>query len=174
MTKEAAMGTERHDLVVTRVVDAPVEELWRAWTDPDLVKQWWGPEGFTAPVARMDVREGATSLVAMRSPEGQDLYNTWTYEAVDPPNRLVFTTRFADRDGKAVDPSVQGLPSEMPNEVRTEVVLRDQGGSTELTVTEYDWPAGQMMEMSRMGLEQTLDKLTALLTSSGDEPDGSR
>ena len=122
----------------------------------------------------MDVREDATSLVAMRSPEGQDLYNTWTYEAVDPPNRLVFTTRFADRDGKAVDPSVQGLPSEMPNEVRTEVVLRDQGGSTELTVTEYDWPAGQMMEMSRMGLEQTLDKLTALLTSSGDGPDGSR
>ena len=47
------------DLVVTRVIDAPVEQVWKAWTDPELVKQWWGPDGFTCPLARIDFREAA-------------------------------------------------------------------------------------------------------------------
>jgi uncharacterized protein YndB with AHSA1/START domain len=157
------VSTDRRDLVVTRVFDAPLREVWRAWTDPESVKRWWGPQGFTAPVARMDVREGGTSLVSMRSPEGQDMYNTWTYEAVEPEKRLVYTVRFADQDGNAVDPAAQGLPAEMPGEVRNEVVFKDLGERTEITVTEYDWPVGQMMEMSRMGLEQTLDKMAGLL-----------
>lgn len=70
--------TKTRDLVVTRVFDAPVERAWKAWSDSEHVKRWWGPEGFTSPVARMDFREGGTSLVCMRSSEGQDFYNTWT------------------------------------------------------------------------------------------------
>jgi uncharacterized protein YndB with AHSA1/START domain len=77
-TSDPTPSTTRHDLIITRVIDAPVERVWKAWTDPDQVMRWWGPTGFTAPVASMEVREGGTSLVAMRSPEGQDLYNTWT------------------------------------------------------------------------------------------------
>jgi uncharacterized protein YndB with AHSA1/START domain len=158
------MGTGTSDLVVTRTFDAPVDEVWEAWTEPDLVTRWWGPQGFTSPVAKMDVREGGTSLVAMRSPDGQDMYNTWTYEAVEPHTRMVFSTRFADEHGTVVDPAGLGLPPDMPSEVRTEVLFEDLGGRTRLTVTEYDWPAGQMKEMSRLGLEQTLDKMAAILT----------
>ncbi|HYZ11427.1 MAG TPA: SRPBCC domain-containing protein [Actinomycetota bacterium] len=164
------MATETHDLVATRTLDAPVEQVWSAWTEPELVMEWWGPHGFTAPVAKMDVRVGATSLVAMRSPEGQDLYNTWTYEAVEPGRRLVFVTRFADQDGTAIDPTAQGLPPEMPSEVRTEVRFEELGARTEVTVTEYEWPAGRMMEMSKMGLEQTLDKMAELLAGSRSDP----
>jgi uncharacterized protein YndB with AHSA1/START domain len=157
------MGTETSELVVTRTLDAPVDRVWVAWTEPDLVRQWWGPQGFTAPVAKMDVREGGTSLVAMRSPEGPELYNTWTYEAVEPQERIVFVTRFADQEGNSVDPAAQGLPPDMPSELRSEVRFEDLGGRTKVTITEYDWPPGQMKEMSKMGLEQTLDKMTALL-----------
>ena len=75
------MSTEpkKRDLVVTRVFGAPVEQAWKAWVDPEYVMQWWGPEGFTCPVAKMDFREGGTSLVCMRAPKefgGQDMYNT--------------------------------------------------------------------------------------------------
>ena len=55
--------TKTRDLVVTRIFDAPVEQVWKAWSDPDQVMRWWGPHGFTAPVAKMDFREGGTSLV---------------------------------------------------------------------------------------------------------------
>src|SRR5215217_4010218 len=76
-------GTKR-DLVVNRVFDAPIEQVWHAWTDPEHVMSWWGPTGFTSPIARMDFREGGTSLVCMRSPERHDLYNTWTYREILP------------------------------------------------------------------------------------------
>lgn len=68
-------NVKKKDLVVTRVFDALVDLVWKAWTDPEQVMRWWGPEGFTSPVAMIDFREGGTSLVCMRSPEGQDFYN---------------------------------------------------------------------------------------------------
>ena len=58
------------NLVVTRVFDAPAENVWRAWSDAEMVKLWWGPTGFTCPFARIDFREGATSLVCMRASLG--------------------------------------------------------------------------------------------------------
>jgi uncharacterized protein YndB with AHSA1/START domain len=76
-----------YNVEVTRTVAAPVATAYAAWTESDLVKQWWGPTGFTCPVARMDVREGGVSLVAMRAPAefgGGDLYNTWAYSLVVP------------------------------------------------------------------------------------------
>ena len=68
-------NVKKKDLVVTRVFDALVDLVWKAWTDPEQVMRWWGPEGFTSPVAMIDFREGETSLVCMRPPEGQDFYN---------------------------------------------------------------------------------------------------
>ena len=56
------------DLEVVREFDAPPEAVWRAWVDPALVGRWWGPKGFTCPLARMDVREGGVARVCMRSP----------------------------------------------------------------------------------------------------------
>ena len=162
------MTTEpkKHDLVVTRVFDAPLTQVWKAWSEPGLMMRWWGPTGFTCPVAKMDFREGGTSLVCMRAPRdfgGQDYYNTWTYEKIVPMKRFVYILRFADPDGRIMDPAGQGLSSDIPKEARHEVAFNDLGnGKTEVTVTEYGWTAGQMMEMSRMGLEQCLDKMAAL------------
>jgi uncharacterized protein YndB with AHSA1/START domain len=150
----------RHDMVITRVFDAPVERVWQAWTDPEQVMRWWGPTGFTAPVARMDVREGGTSLVAMRSPQGQDLYNTWTYRTVEPGRRLEFVHRFADEAGNQRDPAELGLPAEIPREVPHTLTFTAVGdGRTELTVTEYGCPSEQIAGFSRAGMEQVLDKL---------------
>ena len=157
---------ERRDLVVTRTFNAPAEQIWKAWIDPELVMRWWGPNGFACPIAKMDFREGGTSLVCMRAPKvlgGRDHYNIWTYEAIVPMKRFVYVLRFADQDGNGMDPLEQGLPPEMPKEVRSEVVFRELAEDrTEMVVTEYDWPVGPMMEMSRLGLEQCLDKMGAL------------
>jgi uncharacterized protein YndB with AHSA1/START domain len=163
------MSTEsrKEDLVITRVLDAPVEAVWRAWVEPELVMQWWGPEGFTSPSAEMDVREGGVSLVCMRAPQelgGQDSYNTWTYSRIVPHERFEFVSRFSDENGVTIDPSAAGLPPDMPAEVRTLVTFKDLGeGRTEVTVTEFDWPVGQMRGMSRLGMEQCLDKMAAML-----------
>lgn len=161
---------ETRNLVFERVFDAPVDRVWKAWTDPEDVKAWWGPQGFSCPVAKLDVREGGASLVAMRAPAefgGQDTYNTWTYRRVEPLKELEYLAEFADEKGNKLDPSALNLPPGMPAETLFRVTFQDLGdGRTALNVTEFDWPVGQMMEMSKMGMESSLDKMEALFADA--------
>jgi uncharacterized protein YndB with AHSA1/START domain len=157
-------GTAHRDLVVTRDFDAPVERAWHAWTEPELVMRWWGPRGFTSPLARMDVREGGTSLVCMRSPQGQDLYNTWAYTEIVPLQRIEFIQNFSDQDGTKVEPAQIGLPADLPQDVRTLVELTPVGDhKTALRVTEFGYASAHVLELSKMGLEQCLDKMADVL-----------
>jgi uncharacterized protein YndB with AHSA1/START domain len=162
---QTSKSGEKRDLVFNRVFDAPVERVWKAWTDPEHVRRWWGPTGFTCPVAKMDFRVGGVSLVCMRAPKefgGQDMYSIWTYTKIAPPREIEYLHHFADKDGNRIAPATMGLPPDMPDEVRNLVSFKVVGGNkTELTVTEYDWPVGQMMEMSQKGMEQCLDKMAA-------------
>lgn len=125
--------------------------------------QWWGPAGFTCPLARMDVREGGTSLVCMRSPEYGEHYSTWHYQQIVPMERIEYIHNLADKDGQKVEPGALGLPPDFPQDQRHVVILSAlNDNQTEMTITEYDWTVGQMMEMSRMGMEQCLDKMAVL------------
>jgi uncharacterized protein YndB with AHSA1/START domain len=151
------------DIVVTRRFGVPVERVWVAWTDSDHVRRWWGPRGFDCPVAEMDVREGSRSLVCMRSPEGTEFYNTWTYALVRPPERLEFEMGFADASGAALDPADLGLPPDIPHPVRHVVTMTEVAGGTELTVTEFGYTTEQTYQISKAGLEQCLDKMAEAL-----------
>src|SRR5437762_2014697 len=70
MTKNTVNEKER--MVITRVFDAPRALVWKAWTDPQYVMQWWGPKGFTAPFCKIDFRVGGKFLCCMKSPDGQE------------------------------------------------------------------------------------------------------
>jgi len=156
---------DQADVVVTRVVDASPERVWQGWVDPEDVKQWWGPTGFSAPVARMDVREGGVSLVAMRAPDGSDFWNTWTYDVVQPGRRLEFRMAFADADGRRVTPAEAGLPAEIPEDVHHVVELSAEGeGRTRVTVTEHGYVSGPIRDMSQAGQEQVMDKFAAVVS----------
>ena len=159
------MSTEpkKHDLTFTRVFDAPIEQVWRAWTDPEYVRQWWGPDGFTAPMARINFREGETSLVCMSSPQFGEHYSTWHYQKIVPLERSKYVHNLADKEGNKVDPVAMGMPPDFPQDQRHAVTFKAvDEDKTELTVTEYGWTAGQMMELSRLGMEQCLDKMAAI------------
>lgn len=162
--EKTMQSTNKQDLVITRVFDAPTELVWRAWSEPEYVVQWWGPDGFTAPFARIDFREGATSFVCMSSPQFGDHYSLWHYQKIVPMQRIEFTHTLADKDGNAVDPTQVGMPPDFPRDQRQMVELKDLGnGQTQVTVTEYGWTVGQMMELSRMGMEQCLKKMAVSL-----------
>lgn len=89
------------ELVLTRIINAPREKLYRCWTEPALLKQWFCPRPWTTPVIETDVRPGGSSLFVMRSPEGQDFPNRGIYLDVVKNERLVFTDAFV----KAWEPS---------------------------------------------------------------------
>jgi uncharacterized protein YndB with AHSA1/START domain len=161
-----ATETKKLDFSVTRTFNAPIDQVWRAWSESDLVKRWWGPTGFTCPIADMDFREGGTSLICMRAPQeygGQELYNTWSYRQIVPLERIEFDMGFVDKDGNRHRPADLGLPPDIPNEVRHVITFKPLGDNrTEMTVTERGYESAQTVEMSKAGLEQCLDKMAAL------------
>jgi uncharacterized protein YndB with AHSA1/START domain len=152
-----------YDVVVTRVFDAPIDRVWGAWRDPEQVKKWWGPAGFTCPLAEMDFREGGTSLVCMRAPAeygGQDMYSTWTYTTIVPNQRIEYIFNFADKNGGKLSPAEAGIEAGVPEDGHHVVRFRDLGGArTELTVTEHGYTTEQARDVSRAGLEQCVDKM---------------
>ena len=154
------------DVVVTRVFDAPVEEVWKAWVDAEKVMRWWGPTGFTSPVARIDFRVGGKSLVCMRAPKefgGQDMYNTWTYQKITPYESIEFIFHFSDKDGNKVDPASMGVPPGVPAEVPHVITFKRLGDrKTEMTVRESGYSSEQGVAISKAGLEQCLDKMALL------------
>ena len=162
--------TKTRNVVVNRVIDAQVDQVWKAWSDSNYVKQWWGPTGFTCPVAEMDFREGGTSLLCMRAPKefgGLDMYNTWTYSQIIPMERIEFIHKFTDQNGNQVDPAELGIPPGVPYEVRHVIMFKALNkAQTELTVTEFGYISDQAHDISKAGMEQCVDKLSAIFAKS--------
>lgn len=163
---EPTGNLKKEDLVVTRIIDAPVELVWKAWTEPEHVMRWWGPKYYTSPTCKIDLREGGKFIFCMRAPKdqgGQDMYTAGVYQKIVPMERLEFTQSMADKDGNKIDPTQAGMPPDFPKEIRTTIVFKAKGNMTELTITEYDWPVSQMYVYSLAGLHQSIDKLAEAL-----------
>jgi uncharacterized protein YndB with AHSA1/START domain len=155
------------DLVVDRVVDAPVEQVWQGWTDPEYVEQWWADEGFTMSRVEMDVREHGTSLICIHSPEeDEDYCSTWTYHGIQPQRRLEFIAGYSDVDYNKADPAewgVEGVPMEVPTEVRFEPIGQ---GRTRVTYVEHGHISEEECEPLRQVIGQALDRMAALFETA--------
>jgi uncharacterized protein YndB with AHSA1/START domain len=158
------------DVVARRTYAVPVEVVWAAWTVPELVRRWWGPQGFTCPLARMDVRPGGVSLLAMQAPPeygGGQTYTTWSYGVVETMARLEYVVRFADPTGTTINPADAGIPPGVPDAVPHVVTFTPSAdGGTELSITESGYTMAQARDMSQAGLDQCLDKLAVLLATN--------
>ena len=100
------------EIIIERIFNAPVEKVWEAWTNPELVKKWWGPEGFTSPSVEIDLRVGGKYIFAMHGPAGsewdRDMYSAGIFKEIVPHERLVMTDYFSDKDGNMIEPSSEG------------------------------------------------------------------
>ena len=133
MTKNTVNEKER--MVVTRVFDAPRALVWKAWTDPQYVMQWWGPKGFTAPFCKIDFRVGGKFLCCMKSPDGQEGWNGGEYHEIVLHEKIVYSLYFADSKGNKIDPAQLGIEHEAIDDARDVVIFEDFGnGQTKLTM----------------------------------------
>jgi uncharacterized protein YndB with AHSA1/START domain len=153
---------------VVRELDAPPEEAWRAWSNPEQIRRWWGPAGFTCPRADVDFRVGGTTLVTMKAPAEYgdfEIHNRWTYTTITEPSRIEFISTFADGDGHPVDPAAVGIPAGVPDEVPHVVDLEPlPGGRTRVRVIECGYTDEAARQQSEQGQEQCLDKMQGLFT----------
>lgn len=151
------------DLVITRIFDAPRELVWKAWTDPERMKLWWGPKEFTSPACTMDLRVGGRYHFCMRSPQGQDFWTTGVYREIVPPSRLVYTDNFSDDKGNVVPASHYGVPGDWPPETVVTVTFEEFDGKTKMTLRHVGIPSGFMSEMAGAGWNGSFDKLAESL-----------
>jgi uncharacterized protein YndB with AHSA1/START domain len=124
--------TKSPDFVISRALDAPRELVWKCFTDPERMKQWWGPKGFTVIASKMDLRVGGTYLYGMKAPNGSPMWGKFTYREIVPPERLVVINSFSDETGGVTrHPGAPTWPLELLSTFTFEEI---SGGKTKFTV----------------------------------------
>ena len=97
---------------VTKEFNAPIDQVWKAWSDADLIKQWWGPENYTSPSTTTDFRIDGKYLFAMESPEGKVLWSTGFYNEILPFKLIVCTDQICDHKGNPISPEEADMDEE--------------------------------------------------------------
>ena len=163
------VAADQTEFVISRVFDAPRELVWKCFTDPERMKQWWGPKGFKVIASKMDLRPGGTYLYGMKAPDGTSMWGKMVYREISPPERIVFVNSFSDEEGGTTRHPLQ---KSWPLQLLSTVTFEAQAdGKTKFTVR---WlPLNALPEESkifdvshdsmRQGWGGTFDRLSAYL-----------
>jgi uncharacterized protein YndB with AHSA1/START domain len=161
--------TKSANFVISRQFDAPRERLWRAFTEPERMRQWWGPKGVTILAATLNLRPGGAYHYGMRTPDGRVMWGKFVYRDIAAPERLVWVNSFSDEAGGITR---HPLSPTWPLEMLTTVTFENEpGGKTKLTIRwspinptaeeQKTFDAGH--DSMRQGWGGTLDQLGAYL-----------
>jgi uncharacterized protein YndB with AHSA1/START domain len=138
------------ELVLTRIIHAPCEKVFRAWTDAELLKQWFTPRPWTTPVVQVDVRPGGANFIVMRGPDGNEFPNRGVYLEVVPNERLVFTDAYV----KAWEPAAKPFMTVV-------LTFEDAGsGKTRYTARVLHWTVADREAHEKMGFHPGWDQAT--------------
>ena len=150
------MSKAAHEPVLTRLMDAPADKLFRCWTDPDLLKRWFAPKPYTTAVAEMDLRVGGATNMVMNGPDGQEMPNPGTILDVVPGRKLVFTDAYTG----------DWMPREGAPFMTAVITFEPGGGKTRYTAAVRHWTDEDVKKHDAMGFHQgwgmCADQLEAL------------
>jgi uncharacterized protein (TIGR02246 family) len=149
-----SVGSEADTFVIARVFDAPRDLVWKAWTEVEHLKRWWGPKGSTVAHCAMDLRPGGTFHYCLQAPDGSVLWGRWVFREIAAPERLVSISAFSDEKGGLTRPPWGG---DWPPETHSAVSFADKGGGrTEVTVA---WVAETGTEADRAAFAAGFDSM---------------
>lgn len=146
---ESGATATNHELVLTRLIDAPREKLFRAWTEPELLKLWFTPRPWTTPVVETDVRPGGSSYILMRGPDGNEFPNRGVYLDVVRNERIVFTDAYTAAWEPSGKPFMTGI-----------ITFEDEGGRTRYTARVRHWSEADREAHEKMGFHDGWGKAT--------------
>ena len=173
-------GVDPSDLpfVITRVMAATPEAVWRAWTDPVHLARWFGPKGVTIPGCTLDLRPGGIFHYCMQVPNGPTLWGKWIFREIRPPERLSFVSTFSDPEGGLTR---HPMSAQWPLETLSTVTFAEHTGKGQGTTVVVSWipiratpeerrTFDDAHESMRLGWRGTLDQLDAYLREARGEP----
>ena len=159
------------EFVIARVFNAPRELVWKACTDPERMKHWWGPKGFTVREALMDFRPDGVYHYCLRSPDGHDMWGKFVYREIVAPSLLVFVNSFSDEEGGVTR---HPMNPTWPLEMLSEFTFAEHEGKTTFTIRWAPYHAIKVerktFDDGRKGMQQgwtgTLDQLADYLAKA--------
>ena len=145
-----------HEMSLIRLMDAPADKLFRCWTTPELIKQWFAPKPYTTSIAEVELRAGGRNNIVMKSPEGQEIPCPGTYLEIVPNRKIVFTDAFTgDWNPREGAPFMVAI-----------VTFEPEGNKTRYTATVRHWTEADRARHEQMGFHQgwgqCADQLEAL------------
>ena len=158
---------------ISRVFDASRDKVWKAWTEAERMKQWWGPKGFVVKQLELDLRPGGTMHYCLAAPDGTEMWGKMAYKEIVKERKLVFINSFSDaKGGTTRHPMHESWPLELdstitfedagPGKTRVSIHWLPAPSSTETEKKTFD----DNRESMKMGWGGTLDQLTSHLASS--------
>jgi uncharacterized protein YndB with AHSA1/START domain len=147
------------EVQIERVIEGPIEAVFRAWTTVEGMRAWWGPGEFTTPYAEIDLRPGGSYLLVMQPPEGEPLHLQGTYREVVPPTRLVYTWQWT-----------VGVPDRRESVVTVD--FEDLGSSTKISLVHGEFDEHAHPGPYESGWESGLDKLAKYVSKSNEKGQG--
>jgi uncharacterized protein YndB with AHSA1/START domain len=168
MNNETTFTPVCREFIIDRTFNAPRDLVWKALTEPDRMKEWFSPKGFTARVAKHDFRPGGIYHYCLTSADGHEMWGKVAYREIDAPTRLVYINSFSDAQGNNTR---HPMSANWPLELLTTFILAEADGKTTLTITWLPHHATeqeiQAFDHAREGMKQgwtgTLDNLTDYL-----------
>ena len=139
---EFVMDLQNKKVTITREFDAPLENVWRAWTESGLLDQWWAPKPFSSKTKFMDFKVGGRRFYAMVSPEGQEHWSVQKYTSISPKTNFKMYNSFADKDE---NPQLPGSD--------WDVNFSEQNGTTKVYIIIINESLDRMKKMIEMGFE---------------------
>lgn len=135
------------EIIIERVFNASRAKVWDAWTNPEKIQKWWGPEGFSAPSIKIDLKVGGQYIYAMQGPAGTEwdkvMYSGGEFREIVPMEKLVVTDRFCDENGNKISPTEDGQLPDFPSELQATITFEDAPeGKTKLTI-KYQKPENE-------------------------------
>ncbi len=143
------MSNTPNELTLTRLIDAPHDLVYKAWIDPDMIKEWFCPRPWRVTHVETDVRAGGATYMIMKGPNGEEFPNRGVYLEVIPGRKLVFTDAYVSA----------WIPSEKPFMTGV-LTFEPEGGKTRYTARVYHWSAADREQHEKMGFHDGWGKAT--------------
>jgi uncharacterized protein YndB with AHSA1/START domain len=163
MTTKAKQNVQKgspvsNDIVINKVFNLPLNAVWLAWTEPEHLKKWWGPKGFTCPSSQIEAKVGGKYLNCMRGSDGKEYWSTGEVKEFIPERKLVITDSFADEKGNIRSASDYGMPGNWPKELLITVYFEEADGATKMKLRHQGVP-GEVREDCIKSWNESFDKL---------------
>lgn len=156
-------------VVITRTFQAPVEWVWKAWSDPEIIEEWWGARDHMSKYACMEFREGGKYFLDIVAPDGTVVWSTGTYEEIIPYKKIVCTESFADKDCNIIGGKEIGLPGKWPKKRYITIEFEEIEAHQSKLMISHEGIPQFAQKRSIENWNQSLDKFMEVVERYGDE-----